>query len=162
VGLRAGARDNRAIERRDDALTFTSAPLSADLTAIGPVQATVYLRTSAIDTDVFVRLCDVRPRGKSINICDGLTRLHAGNFPPDSNGIRRIRIELWPTGHVFRVAHRIRIQISSGAHPRFNRNLGTGEPLASATELVIVHQEIFHDPHHPTAIELPVADLTHS
>jgi len=80
VGLRAGARDNRAIERRTDVLTFTSTPLTSDLTVIGPVHATVYIRSSVIYTDVFVRLCDVYPRGKSINICDGLTRLHANNF----------------------------------------------------------------------------------
>jgi uncharacterized protein len=81
VGLRAGARDNRAIERRTDVLTFTSTPLTSDLTVIGPVHATVYIRSSVIYTDVFVRLCDVHPRGKSINVCDGLTRLHANNFP---------------------------------------------------------------------------------
>ncbi len=160
VGLRAGARDNRAIERRDDVLTFTSAPLTAGLTVIGPVSATVYVRSSVVYTDVFVRLCDVHPRGKSINICDGLTRLHATNFPPDSDGIRQTRVALWPAGHVFRTGHRIRIQITSGAHPRFNRNLGTGQPLAAATKLVIANQEIFHDPHHHSAIELPLAGET--
>jgi putative CocE/NonD family hydrolase len=113
-----------------------------------------------IDTDVFVRLCDVHPRGKSINVCDGLTRLHANNFPPDSDGIRQTRIDLWPAGHVFRAGHRIRIQIASGAHPRFNRNPGTGAPLATATKLVIANQDIFHDPLHHTAIELPLADAT--
>jgi putative CocE/NonD family hydrolase len=161
VGLRAGARDNRAIEGRADVLTFSGAVLTADLTVIGPVQAIVYIRSSVTDTDVFVRLCDVHPRGKSINVCDGLTRLHAGNFAPDANGVRQTRVELWPAGHVFRSGHQIRIQISSGAHPRFNRNPGTGQPLATATKLVIANQEIFHDPHHHTAIELPVvADLT--
>jgi putative CocE/NonD family hydrolase len=157
VGLRAGGRDNRAMELRDDVLTFTSNVLTADLTVIGPVHAIVYIRSSVVDTDVFVRLCNVHPRGKSINICDGMTRLHARNFPPDSDGIRRARVELWPAGHVFREGHRIRIQISSGAHPRFNRNLGTGEPLSGATKLVIAHQDIFHDPRHHTAIQLPVA-----
>ena len=160
VALRAGARDNRAIERRDDVLTFTGIALTTDLTVTGPVQATVYIRSSAIDIDVFVRLCDVHPRGKSVNICDGITRLHVRNFPPDNDGVRRTRVELWPAAHVFHAGHRIRIQISSGAHPRFNRNLGTGQPLASATKLVIAHQEIFHDAQHHTAIELPVADLT--
>jgi hypothetical protein len=158
VGLRAGARDNRAIERRDDVLTFTSATLTTDLTVIGAVRATVYIRSSAVYTDVFVRLCDVLPHGKSINICDGLTRLHANNFPPDTDRIRQTPVELWPAGHVFRTGHRIRIQIASGAHPRFNRNPGTGQPLATTTKLAIADQEIFHDPYHHTAIELPFTD----
>jgi uncharacterized protein len=141
-------------------LTATGAPLTSDLTVIGPVHATVYIRSSVIYTDVFVRLCDVHPRGKSINICDGLTRLLANNFPPDSDGIRQTRVDLWPAGHVVRTGHRTRIQIASGAHPRFNRNPGTGAPLATATKLVIANQEIFHDPFHHTAIELPLADDT--
>jgi uncharacterized protein len=51
----------------------------------------------------------------------------------------RAGVDLWPVGHVFRTGHRIRIQIASGAHPRFNRNPGTGQPLASATKVVIAH-----------------------
>lgn len=158
VGLRAGRRDNRATECRADVLTFTSAPLTTDLTVIGPVRATVHIRSSLVHTDVFVRLCDVQPRGKSINICDGLIRLHADNFPPDSDGVRRAQVDLWPAGHVFRAGHRIRVQITSGAHPRFNRNPGTGQPLATTTELATANQEIFHDPQHHTAIELPLVD----
>ncbi len=69
-------------------------------------------------------------------------------------------VELWPAGHVFHAGHRIRIQIASGSHPRFNRNPGTREPLATATKLVIANKEIFHDPRHHTAIELPLADNT--
>ena len=38
-------------------------------------------------------------------------------------------VELWPAAHLFRRDHRIRVQVSSGAHPRFARNLGGGEPL---------------------------------
>ncbi|HEY4019820.1 MAG TPA: CocE/NonD family hydrolase, partial [Pseudonocardiaceae bacterium] len=59
VGLRAGARDNRDVERRADVLTFTSDPLTTDLTVIGPVHATVHIRSTLVNTDVFVRLCDV-------------------------------------------------------------------------------------------------------
>ena len=154
----AGARDNRAIERRADVLTFTSASLTNDLTVVGPVSTTVHIRSSLTHTDVFARLCDVHPGGRSVNICDGLVRLHATNVEPDPDGIREARVEMWPAGHVFRAGHRIRLQLSSGAHPRFNRNPGTGEPLATATEIRAADQEIFHDPQHRTAIYLPVVE----
>jgi predicted acyl esterase len=52
------------------------------------------------------------------------------------------------------------VQVSSGAHPRFARNPGSGEPLATATKLVAAEQSVYHDPDHPSAIVLPVmADL---
>ncbi len=67
-----------------------------------------------------------------------------------------MRVDLWPTAHAFRAGHRIRLQVSSGAHPRFARNLGTGEPLATATRMRVAHQAVHHDPEHPSVIVLPV------
>jgi predicted acyl esterase len=49
----------------------------------------------------------------------------------------------------------VRVQVSSGAHPRFARNLGTGEPLATATSTHIAHQQVHHDPDRPSAVVLP-------
>ncbi|HYT45630.1 MAG TPA: CocE/NonD family hydrolase C-terminal non-catalytic domain-containing protein, partial [Methylomirabilota bacterium] len=68
----------------------------------------------------------------------------------------RIQINIWPIAYRFRRGQRIRIQVSSGAHPRFVRNLGTGEPLSTATKLQVAEQAIYHDPEHPSAIVLPV------
>ncbi|HYB05060.1 MAG TPA: hypothetical protein VED17_11405, partial [Nitrososphaerales archaeon] len=56
--------------------------------------------------------------------------------------------------------HRLRLQVSSGAHPRFIRNLGSGEPLATATTFRTAHQEIFHDASHPSSVRLPVYEET--
>jgi predicted acyl esterase len=47
---------------------------------------------------------------------------------------------------------------SSGAHPRFARNPGSGEPLATATTLVAADQQVYHDPAHPSALILPVRE----
>ncbi|MFC7625253.1 CocE/NonD family hydrolase [Microlunatus sp. GCM10028923] len=157
VGLGAGARDNRKIEARPDVLTFTSTELADDHTMIGPVAATIHVRSSLVDTDVFVRICDVHPGGRSLNVSDGILRLTDQNAPADDDGIRVAQVELWPVGHVFRRGHRIRVQVSGGAHPRFVRNLGTAEPLATATTLRAARQEIFHDSVHPSAVVLPLA-----
>jgi putative CocE/NonD family hydrolase len=157
VGLAAGARDNRKIEARPDVLTFTGTELAADHAMAGPVTATIHLRSSLVHTDVFVRICDVHPGGRSLNVSDGILRLDDQNAPADEDGIRVAQLELWPLGHVFRRGHRIRVQVSSGAHPRYLRNLGTGEPIAVATTMQAADQEIFHDPAHPSAVVLPTA-----
>ena len=47
--------------------------------------------------------------------------------------------------------------VASGAHPRYNRNLGTGEPLPSATAHRVAHQAVHHDPDHPSSVVLSVA-----
>ncbi|HEV2927841.1 MAG TPA: CocE/NonD family hydrolase C-terminal non-catalytic domain-containing protein, partial [Propionibacteriaceae bacterium] len=45
--------------------------------------------------------------------------------------------------HRFHAGHRIRVQVSSGAHPRYARNPGTGEDPVRATRLVAADQEVF-------------------
>jgi putative CocE/NonD family hydrolase len=151
VGNLAGRRDNRALEARPDVLTFTSAPLAQPVTVLGPVSATIHVRASGEHFDLFVRLCDVDPQGRSWNVCDGLRRVAAETSP--------VRVDLWPTAYRFRPGHRIRVQVSGGAHPRFSRNTGTGEPLATASRLQPVDIEVFCDTAYPSALHLmePVA-----
>ncbi len=132
--------DNRQLEARPDVLTYTTIPLEHDLDVIGPVQAELFVRSSLEHTDFFARLCDVDPKGTSLNVCDALLRVSPGQPGVAADGCLRITIDLWPTAHRFRRGHRIRLQVSSGAHPRYARNTGSGEPLASATRLVVADQ----------------------
>jgi uncharacterized protein len=156
VGQSGPARvDNRWLEARPDVLTYTSAPLAGDLTVMGEVTAELSVASSREHTDFFARLCDVDPAGASLNICDALVRLAPGRPPRQPDGTVRASFTLWPTAHVFRRGHRLRLQVSSGAHPRYARNTGTGEPLATATTLVRADQQVFHDPGHPSAVILP-------
>lgn len=149
--------DNRKLEARADVLTYTSLPLEHDLEVIGPVQAKLFVRSSLQHTDFFVRVCDVDQRGRSLNVCDGLLRVQPSQPVPASDGTLALTIDLWPTAHRFLRGHRLRLQVSSGAHPRYARNTGSGEPLALATKLFVADQSIYHDPEHPSAIVLPLA-----
>jgi len=153
----AGPKNQRRREARADVLTYTSEALTEDLTVIGPLRTDLHVRTSLEHTDFFVSLCDVSPRGRSKNLSDGIVRLHPGDVVKDADGSFSLRISMWPTANTFRRGHRIRLQVSSGAHPLFIRNTGTGEPLVSATRLCAADQEIFHDPDHPSSIVLPVS-----
>jgi putative CocE/NonD family hydrolase len=155
VGQVAGRMDNRDLERRGDVLTFTSRPLVADLEVIGPVTATVYLRSSLPFFDVFVRVCDVDASGRSWNLCDGLTRVTPRSAAPDPDGARAVPVTLWPTAHRFLPGHRLRVQVSGGAHPRYARNPGTGEALGAATALLPVEHAVLADPAHRSAVHLP-------
>jgi uncharacterized protein len=149
--------DNRELESRPDVLTYTSAPLGRDLELVGEVTADLFVRSSAAHTDFFARLCDVDPSGRSANVCDALVRLTPGRVVSDPDGVIQVQIELWPTAYRFCAGHRLRLQVSSGAHPRYARNPGTGEPLATATTLAVAHQQVYHDPDYPSAIILPVS-----
>jgi uncharacterized protein len=152
VGRMSGRQDNTALEARADVLTYTTAVLDNDTEVIGEVSAAIWFRSSLAHADVFVRLCDVDPRGRSRNVCDGLTGLSG------ADEISCVTVALWPTAHRFRRGHRIRVQVSSGAFPRYARNPGTGEPHATAVTLRSADQEVCHDGAHASAIILPVRD----
>ncbi|WIX99107.1 CocE/NonD family hydrolase [Amycolatopsis mongoliensis] len=146
----AGRVDNAALEARADVLTYTTAVLDEDVEVIGDVRAEIWFRSSLPFADVFVRLCDVDPGGRSVNVCDGLTSLTGADEPA------AVTVRMWPTAHRFRRGHRIRVQVSSGAFPRYARNPGTGEPHATAVTLRAADQEVHHDPAHASAVVLPV------
>ncbi|MEU9826033.1 CocE/NonD family hydrolase [Micromonospora chersina] len=156
VAQRAGAVDNRPVEARPDVLTYTSAPLAGAVEVVGPVRAEIHVRSELSYLDVFVRLCDVDRRGRSWNVCDGLVRVAPGRFPRDASGVVRVPVTLWPAGHRFAPGHRLRVQVSGGAHPRYARNPGTGEPLGTAVTLRAGWREVLHDSEHPSALVLPV------
>ena len=153
-----GSQDNRSLEARADVLTYTSAPLERNMEVIGPVSADLFVRSSLSHTDFFVRVTDVEPRAASMNVCDGLLRLAPSRPAPEPDGCLKVKIELWPTAYRFRCGHAIRVQVSSGAFPRWARNLGSGEPLTTATTMQVADQSVYHDPAHPSAIILPIVD----
>jgi predicted acyl esterase len=97
-----------------------------------------------------------RADGASLNVCDALIRLTAGEPTRDAHGVAAVRFELWPTAHRFAAGHRIRVQVSSGAHPRYARNPGSGEDPVRATHLVAADQEVFHDAARPSSVTLSV------
>jgi uncharacterized protein len=62
---------------------------------------------------------------------------------------------MWPVGHRFAAGHRLRLQVSSGAHPVYARNLGTGEPVATATRMQTADQAVYHEPGRLSSVTLP-------
>jgi putative CocE/NonD family hydrolase len=152
---RKGSGDMSALERRSDVLVFTGEQLASDLDAIGPVSAKVFLRSNTEHTDLYLCLCDVTPEGRSANVCDGYRRLRPDGSP--DRDARRVVIEFWPTAYRFERGHRLRLIVAGGAHPRYSRNPGSGEPLGDAATMVVAHQRILHGPEHPSAITLAIS-----
>jgi putative CocE/NonD family hydrolase len=153
-------RDMAALEARKDIASFTSAPTDAAFEAIGPVAVELAVRSDREHTDFYATLCDVDPRGRSLQVCDGYIRLSPGKPEGDQAGVRRIAIECWPIAWRFAKGHRLRVTIASGAFPRFARNPGTGEPFATATRLVPAQQEVLHGPEAGSALVLQISQVT--
>lgn len=146
-----GPKDNGKLEARDDVLVFTGPVIGQPDEVIGPVSLRLRVRGSSPDFDVFARLCDVDAKGTSWNICDGLRRLD-GTLPTDADGWTEIEVPMSATAHRFAPGHRLRVQVSGGAHPRWARNTGTPQQIATATSLEPVNIQISH---RETVLSLP-------
>ncbi|MEV0898686.1 CocE/NonD family hydrolase [Actinoplanes sp. NPDC049802] len=118
----AGVRDNRRLERRSDVLTFTTEPLPTAVDVIGSPVVELAVELDNPYGDVFARICDVDERGRSSNITDKHLRLDPAT---PAGQVQHVTLTLDPCFHRIRAGHRLRLQISGGAFPRFARNLGT-------------------------------------
>ena len=69
-----GPMIQREVELRNDVLIYTSEPLERPLWVAGKVMAKLFAATTARDTDWVVKVCDVAPDGRSLNIQEGVIR----------------------------------------------------------------------------------------
>jgi len=97
----------------------------------------------------------VDPRGRSRNVCDGIIR-HRPGASGDGGEPESITVPMSATAYRFGAGHRLRLQVSGGAHPRFARNTGSGEPPAIATRLAAVDVQIVQEASDPAVLSLPV------
>src|SRR5690606_27546120 len=70
----AGPRDQRPIESRNDVLVYTGPILKEPVAIAGPVRMKLYAATDGRDTDWMVKLVDVYPDGRAINVAEGILR----------------------------------------------------------------------------------------
>jgi putative CocE/NonD family hydrolase len=124
-----GYRDDTALGRRADVLTFDSEPLTAPLEVVGTPVVELAHSSDNPHADLFVRIGEVDPKGRSRNVSDGFLRLE-----PDRVD-RTVRLELDAIAHRFARGNRIRLLVAGGCFPRFERNLGTGADPATSTAL---------------------------
>jgi putative CocE/NonD family hydrolase len=131
--------DQRFASRRPDVLVYQTAPLDQDLTVAGPIEAELFVSTTATDADWVVKVIDVLPAdsGKAASGAElGGYQMHVrsevlrGRFrnsyekpePFVSNEPARVRLELQDVLHTFRKGHRLMVQIHSSWFPLVDRN----------------------------------------
>ena len=147
-----GYRTDNRLAARADVLTFTGPALSDDLEVVGTPAVELAHQSDNPHADVFVRLSEVDHRGRSRNVSDGFIRLGPNPGSP-------LRMTLDAVAHRFRAGSRIRLLVAGGSHPRFARNLGTGEPPATGDRLRRCSHVIAHGEGGTSKLVLPVVGV---
>ena len=161
LNLPSGPRNQNRVEKRDDVVTFTTEPLKTPVEVTGAAEAIVHVASSAADTDLSVRFCDVYPNGKSYLMAEGMLRLRcrddfARPEPLEPGEVTKVTVRLWPTSIVINTGHRIRVTVTSSNYPRFDVNPGTGKPWTKGCKTVKQTNRIHCSAARPSRIILPV------
>ena len=155
-----GSIDVSIVQRRADVLTYTSSVLDSDLDVVGPLRMILFASSSARDTDFAVRLSDVFPDGRAIQIQNGVLRARYRNLQEEPSAlipgeIYRLEVDLWATANRFKAGHRLRVDVSSADFPRFDRNVNrAGEHGAP----IPAEQAIYHDSQRASYLRVEVLD----
>lgn len=161
-----GGKDARPFEEQAEVRTFTTEALKTPVEWTGKVKAEILLSSTAKDTDIIVRVCDVYPDGRSILLMDYVRRLRYRNgFDKEvflePGEIAKVAFDVGWISQIFNVGHCIRITVASTGAPFYEPNPNTGEPLSiefpAKTE--VATNSVHHDKHHASRIIAPVYSI---
>jgi len=155
------------LSARRDVLVFQTDPLEADVEVTGEITVTLWISSSALDTDFTAKLIDVYPSspdfpgGFDLNIEDGIIRARyrrslAQETWLTPGTVEPVTIKLYPTSNIFKKGHRIRLDVSSSNYPRFDVNPNTGEPLGDHRRFLTATNTVWHDASRPSHVTLPI------
>lgn len=131
-------RNDAALSQRSDVVSFTGEPLTEDTFVVGTPVVELVHSCDNPHRDLFVRISEVNPKGRSVNISDGFRRL-----PTDFTS-GTVRLELDAVAHRFAVGNRIRLLVAGGSHPKFSRNLGTDEAVVDGRTIATATHTVHH------------------
>ncbi len=151
---------------RPDVLVFQTSPLEEDLELTGSAIVTLWISSSAPDTDFTAKLIDLAPAnddypdGYAMNLVDSVIRTRYRNSWEqeelmEPGAVYRVQIPLPPTSNLFQAGHRIRVDISSSNFPRLDLNPNTGEPMGRHTHMVPARNTVYMDKQRPSGVLLP-------
>ena len=158
-----------------DELTYRSEEFASPTAVIGPLTATLFLSSTAPDTEIFVQVIDEAPDGSryyltrgmlkashraideglSDKMRDGLIyRPHRPHTNPtliEPGAIYEYLVEVFPLGHVFRPGHRLIVKVH--APPMVDSY------YAYVPKRVAGVNTLYHDAEHPSRLMVPMVSL---
>jgi putative CocE/NonD family hydrolase len=167
------AEDQRFLKDRTDIASWSTAPLTSDLTVTGNVIADLWAATSGTDSDWIVKLIDVYPDHADDAAMSGYQLIinaeifrgrYVKSFAEPSalaaNQPTEYRFSLHAADHVFRKGHRVMVQVQSSWFPLYDRNpqkYVNNIMRAESADYQAATQRVYWSAQHPSSIELPVA-----
>ncbi|CAE7407843.1 cocE, partial [Symbiodinium microadriaticum] len=135
LDMPCGPLDQAEIDKRSDVLVFETEALIEALPLTGPLSATLYVSSDAIDTDFMARLIQdsaIRMRWRE----GGLTPVYM-----EAGEVYEVHGNLWNTSYVLAPGHKLRLVVTSS-------------PFITANNV------LYHSERYPSHFTLPVVAMS--
>ena len=170
--------DNYAIEK--DALNYETEPMDEDYYINGPIQADIWLETSAREAVLSVRVDEVSPNGRRVlPLSNGLLLASAravdvdrsrfmqgemiqpyhyftqdAELPVVPGEVMKMQVEIFSTSALIRKGYRLRVSLAPSNDAQGVLNLPRQELAKDGVT------RIHHSPDHPSSLVVPVVPLS--
>ncbi|MCU0632975.1 MAG: CocE/NonD family hydrolase [Methanolinea sp.] len=156
-----GPADQRQAESINQVLVYTAAPRENPFCITGQVVVELFVATDVPDTDFCVKLVDVFPDGRAINLTSGILRAKYRDSLENptlmSPGtVYGLRINGGSTAALIRKGHLIRLEVTSSNFPCWDRNTNSGKnPMKDGyADIRMATSQVFHDREYPSRMTL--------
>jgi putative CocE/NonD family hydrolase len=156
-----------AMELYNEGVIYHSAKFSEETEIAGQLKLTLWLSADVPDTDLSVRVTEIRPDGRSIFLADDMMRASYRDYRdvPSQGKLLKpgepAKIEFlsfpWFARRLAK-GSRLRLIIRAVNTPSWEKNYNSGTPVEDelAKNARTAHVTLLHDAAHPSALELPI------
>lgn len=162
---------SKKVENRNDVVLFTSETLTEDITVNGKIKIKLNVSSNRIDTDFAIRLTEVYPDGRSIQIEEDILRMRFRNgFTLADTAFMRsgekyaITLTLDDLAYTFKIGNKMRLIVSSSNYPLYNRNMNTGGEMYPDNKVdtlvnpLVATNSIHYGSDQVSTLELPIGE----
>lgn len=155
-----GPVDQSPLEDRNDVLVYSTAPLTEAVVFAGTPVVQLHVSADTVDADWVVKLVDVHPDGRAINLATGLqrARYRRSLLQPEllqPGEVCELTIELGPCAATIPAGHQLRLDICGSLFPLFDRNPNTAEGIFGSGTAIATEQ-VHHSPGRLSQLILPI------
>jgi putative CocE/NonD family hydrolase len=141
---------------------FYSKPLRKATAITGPFVIQIHFTSSAVNTDFYGSIIDMGPDGRA-KILGMAGKLRAA-YLEGTDKIRPLKpgkeyvatVVPWEFAHEFPKGHKIGLMILNSMFPIFARNLGTIDPIKTATRMVVQRNKVLMGKGHESSLTFHV------
>ncbi|MAI90949.1 CocE/NonD family hydrolase [Ponticaulis sp.] len=156
-----GSFDQTELEAREDVIVFTSEPLTEDIVLFGYAEIGLSVSSDAPDTDFTIKIIDVFPDGRAMNIGDSIQRMRyreglETEVFMEEGEVYHITLPPVLLSRRIEAGHSLRVEVSSSNFPSYARNLNTDQDPYTSTDFAVAENTLHLGEGHASYISLPV------